>query len=229
MTSNDPTNPFDFEALRKMLEQLGLGGQEMNFEQLLGQIQKMQQSGAGQMFGMTNADRDPDAAWRTTLTAAKQLVAAAGADPELRAEEQAAIVDAERLAQSWLTPHTTFAETGRPPRAVTKAGWLDLTSDGWRAVIEPIIEGLADALQRNTAADAGEELAPMQAMLAPMMRTSASLIYRDRLKRELAKVAGDTLTGTEIVFNLQGSSDVVILPAERGAASLAIWTPATAT
>ena len=209
MSSN---NPFDFEQLRRMLEQLGFGdAEDLNLEELVAQVNKLQAPGSPFMFGMTNADRDPDAAWRTTLTAAKQLAAESGGDPSLREEEISAVRDAERLAQSWLTPVTEFAETGRAARAMTRGEWLDATSDGWRAVIEPIIDGLADALQRGGAVE-DEAMQGMQQMLAPMMKSSASLIYRDRLKRELANVAGDILTGTELGFNLLGSSDVVLLP-----------------
>ena len=112
--SNPSFGPFDFEQLRKMLEQLGLGDVDnLNLEDLMGHVQRMQASGGGFMFGMTPADTDPDAAWRTTLTAAKHLAAESGGDPVLRQEEQNAIVDAERLAQSWLTPVTSFSETGR--------------------------------------------------------------------------------------------------------------------
>ncbi|MDO5676388.1 MAG: zinc-dependent metalloprotease [Propionibacteriaceae bacterium] len=212
--SNPSFGPFDFEQLRKMLEQLGLGDVEnLNLEDLMAKVQQMQASGGGHLFGMTPADRDPDAAWRTTLTAAKHLAAESGGDPTLRPEELSAIVDAERLAQSWLSPVTNFAETGRPARAVTKGAWLDHTGDGWRAVIEPIINGLADALQRGSVAEQDDQLQPLTQMMGPMMKQSASLIYRDRLKRELAKVAGDILTGTEIGFNLLGSSDVLMIPA----------------
>lgn len=212
MSSPNPFGPFDFEQLRRMLEQMGLGDPEnIDLEQLMAQVQRLQQSGGGMMFGLTNADRDPDAAWRTTITAAKQLAAQSGADPALTADERAAVVDVERVAQSWLSQHTTFAETGRPARAVTRTAWLDETGDGWRAVIEPIIDGLAEALKRGTTE--GGEPDPMTQMLAPMMKTSASLIYRDRLKRELAQVACDILTGTEIGFNLLGSHDVVLIPA----------------
>lgn len=214
MPNPDPFGSFDFEQLRKMLQQMGLGdADQLNLEELLAQVARMQQSGQGLMFGMTNADRDPEAAWRTTLTAAKQLASEAGADPELRPEERAAVIDAERLAQAWLSPQTTFPETGRPARAITRSAWLDETGDGWRAVIEPIIDGLAEALKRGTVDDAGGELEPMGKLLAPMMKQSASLIYRDRLKRELARVAGDILTGTEIGFNLLSSPAVVIIPA----------------
>lgn len=212
--SNPSFGPFDFEQLRKMLEQLGLGDVEnLNLEDLMAQVQKMQASSGGFMFGMTPADRDPDAAWRTTLTAARHLAAESGGDPELHREELTAIVDAERLAQSWLSPATAFPETGRPARAITRGAWLQETGDGWRAVIEPIIDGLADALQRGSVPEQDDELKPLTQMMAPMMKQSASLIYRDRLKRELAKVAGDILTGTEIGFNLLGSSDVVMIPA----------------
>ncbi|MBK7821351.1 MAG: zinc-dependent metalloprotease [Tessaracoccus sp.] len=213
MSSNNPFGGFDFEQLRKMLEQLGFGDAEnLNLEDLVTQVSKMQ---GGAMFGMTNADRDPDAAWRTTLTAAKQLAAESGADPALTPEERAAVIDAERLAQSWLSAATAFPESGRPARAVTRGAWLDETGDGWRRTIEPIIEGLADALERGTAAEQDDrpELQSMTQMFAPMLRQSASMIYRDRLKRELAQVAGDILTGTELGVNLLNSSDVVLLPA----------------
>lgn len=219
MSSN---NPFDFEQLRKMLEQLGLGdATDLNLEEIIEQVSRLQSSGAGMMFGMTNADRDPDAAWLTTLTAARQLATESGGDPELREDEQGTVRDAERLAQSWLTPVTTFPETGRPGRAMTRTQWLDATSDGWRAIVEPIIDGLADALQRGTAGESDDDgLQSMTRMLAPMMKSSASLIYRDRLKRELAAVASDTLTGTEIGFNLLGSPEVVLLPTNVAAFTL---------
>lgn len=225
MSSNNPFGPFDFEQLRRMLEQLGLGdADQLNLEDLMAQVSKLSQGGL--MFGMTNADKDPEAAWRTTLTAAKAIVGEGG-DPSLRPEELTAVVDAERLAQSWLTPAMTFPETGRPARAITRAAWLDETSEGWRSTIEPIIEGLADALERGTALEQGDEMAPMAQMMAPMLRTSASLIYRDRLKRELAAVAGDILTGTELGFNLLDASDVLLVPSNVAQFTRDLDTPET--
>ena len=49
-------------------------------------------------------------------------------------------------------------------------------------------------------------------MLAPMMRTSASLIYRDRLGKVLAAVAASTLTGSEVGIALTKESVVTLLP-----------------
>ena len=61
MSNPDPFGSFDFEQLRKMLRQMGLGdADQLNLEELLAQVARIQQSGGGAMFGMTNADRDPD-------------------------------------------------------------------------------------------------------------------------------------------------------------------------
>lgn len=209
-TSGTPGG-FDFEEIRKLLEQLGLSTGDMDFNQLIEQVSRMQGAG-GSPFMMTNADKDPDAAWRTTITAAQQLTQEKGPDPHLEHGERALLVDSERLAQSWLSQHTTFPETGLPPVGVRREEWLNRTSGGWRRLVEPIIDGLADALQRGAAAEGEAELGALSAMLGPMMRSSASLIYRDRLKKVLAEVAGSALTGTEVGINLMDDSPVVVIP-----------------
>ncbi len=213
MASDDTSSSsggFDFEEIRKLLEQMGLGTGDMDFNQLLEQVARMQASGSPG-FAMTNADKDPDAAWRTTMTAAQQLTQGKGPDRHMEPSERALLVDSERLAQSWLSGHTAFPETGLPPAGIQREEWLQRTSKGWRALVEPIIDGLADALQRGASAEAMPELGALSAMLGPMMRSSASLMYRDRLKKVLAEVAGTTLTGTEVGINLMDDTPVLIL------------------
>lgn len=210
---------FNFDEIRKMLQQMGLMGAdgELDFEAVMQRMQQMQSQG-GAMFGLTPADQDPDAAWRTTLTAAKHATQAAGPDPSVTAEERNAVIDAARLAQSWLDDVTTLSDGGAPPQVLTRAQWLDRTGDGWRAIVEPIIEGLGDALERTSSAggDAPEGF-DLGAMMGPLMKQSASMMYRDRLKRELSKVARDTLTGAEIGVNLAADTAVTVLPANVAA------------
>lgn len=182
-SENTPPGPFDFEQLRKMLEQMGFTvGGDLNLPDLMAQFGQMTNQGMG-AFGLTNADRDPDAAWRTTITAAKQLAAEQAPDPALTAQERSVLVDAERLAQSWLEDYTTMPPTYRVARAATRTEWLDESGDSWRAIVEPIIDGLGNALERE-AGPGLDPQDPLGAMLAPLMRQSASLMYRDRLKRE---------------------------------------------
>lgn len=203
---------FDFEQLRKMLEQMGLdpSAMGMNLEDLMGQVAKMQQQG-GFGFGMTPADQDPEAAWRTTITAAKNLVKDKAGDASLQPDERGAVIDAERLVQSWLDTHTVFPGPSLPAQPMLREEWLDVTSQGWRGIVEPIIEGLGDALERGTDMETEGEFGGFAAMLAPMMRTSASMMYRDRLKRVLADVAADILTGTELGINLLPHHQVRLL------------------
>ena len=203
---------FDFEQLRRMLEQLGLQADDLNLADLMRQVQHLQAAGG---LGFTPADQDPDAAWRTTITRAVNTAKEQGPDPELTAQEKLAIADAERLAQAWLDPVTSFRSAGLPPLAQRRGEWLLATSQGWRKLVEPIIEGLAEALQRG-ASDAGPEddqLQGLSQMLAPMMRTAASLMYRERLSKVLAAVAGSTLTGSEIGIRLASGSQATVLPA----------------
>ena len=203
---------FDFEQLKRMMEQLGLNADELNLDELMKQMQRLQTSG-GIRFGFTPADQDPEAAWRTTITAARHLASELGPDPSLSPGERLAIVDAERLAQSWLDPVTQFTSSGTPLVTQRREEWIEATSEGWRRLVEPIIDGLADALQRGTAVPENPQFADFSSMLAPMMRTSASLIYRDRLSKVLASVAGSTLTGSEVGISLTRGTAVTVLPA----------------
>lgn len=211
---------FNFEEIRKMMEQMGILGADgdINFDAIMQQMQQMQSQGGAMMFGFSGAEQNPDAAWLTTITAAKHATQEAGPDPMLQPSEQTVIVDAERLAQSWLDEFTTFDSPGTPARSITRVQWLDDTSAGWRSIVEPIVEGLAEALQRSSFEGAQElEGFDLGAMMGPLLRQSASAMYRERLKRVLARVAHDTLTGTEIGFNLAANNDVVVVPSNVAA------------
>lgn len=201
---------FDFEQLRKMLEQMGIDPEAMgmNLEQIMAQAQQMHAQG-GLLFGATPADKDPDAAWRTTITATGALVRQQHPDVPVEPMERSAIIDAERIVQSWLDEHTEFAGPEQPAEAMRRTEWLEATSQGWRGIVEPIIDGLADALAHPTD---DQELAGLTAMFAPMMRTSAAMLYRDTLKHVLASVAAHTLTGTEIGIQLLAGHRVRVLP-----------------
>ncbi len=206
---------FDFEEIRRMLQQMGIMGDDGAID--LDAVMRRMQSMAGQggvVFGMPGAEQNPDAAWLTTITAAKHATTEAGPDPEILPEQRAAVVDGERIAQSWLDEFTAYAAPGVPARCITRTQWLEATSSGWRSIVEPIVTGLGDALQHASSEGAGAMPGmDLAAMMGPLMRQSASAMYRERLKRVLAAVARDTLTGTEVGVNLFAGDEVVIVPA----------------
>lgn len=201
---------FDFEQLRRLLEQLGIQpGAGFDPEAMMRQFAA---GGAPMQFGMTNADRDPEAAWRTTLTAAKQLADETGPDVAATPQDRLAVIDSERLVQTWLDAQTEFPQIGLPPETLRRSEWLEETSAGWRAMVEPIIQGLGEALERSASPADVPELGALTSMLAPMMRPWASIIYRDRLRKVLAETACSTLSGTEIGINLMSRPRVAVLP-----------------
>ena len=59
MSSNNPFGPFDFEQLKKMLEQLGLGdASQLNREDLLAQVSRMGQAARAGVLVRHDIDRE---------------------------------------------------------------------------------------------------------------------------------------------------------------------------
>lgn len=205
--------PDFIEQLNKLLSQLGfnLEGNQMDLAGLMQQMQRM--GGAGPFgFGFSPADTDPDAAWRTTITAAIHQLPQLGGDPRPTPEQARQYADAARLASSWLDDHTSFPALGGEAETWTRERWLTETAPGWRRLVEPIIDGLAEALGNSVDADV-PELAAMQQAMAPMLRTSASAMYRERLKTTLAKLASTVTSASELGLPMVERPVVAMLPA----------------
>lgn len=96
--------------------------------------------------------------------------------------------------------------------ALRREDWTGSTSARWRRLVEPIVDGLAGALQRGITIPEDPQFTDLSSMFAPMMRTSASLIYYDWLDKVLTSVAGSTLIGSEVRTSLVRDSVVTVLP-----------------
>lgn len=210
-----PRNPGDpefLEQLRKMLGQLGLNLSGDDLEAMFKQFgANFPQGTMPAGFGFSGADQDPEAAWRTTITAALHQLPSLGLDPAPVPEQRREVADAGRMVDSWLEPHTAFASLGVEAQAWSREQWLNATGPAWRTIVEPIIDGSAAALGEGMNSE-DEELAGLQQMFAPMLRTSANMMYREHLKRELAKLAATVLTGSELGVPLLPKPTPVLLP-----------------
>lgn len=204
--------PDFLEQLNKLLNQLGLNveGGQMD---LAGLMSRMQAMGASSPFGFgfTPAQTDPDAAWRTTITAAIHQLPSLGGDPRPTAEQVRQFADASRLASSWLDQVTTFPAVVGEAESWTREQWLSETGPAWRRLVEPIIDGLASALGSSVDADS-PELAAMQQAMAPMLRTSASAMYHEQLKSTLAKLASTVTSASELGLPMVERPVVAMLP-----------------
>lgn len=207
-SSPNPSEGEFLEQIRRLLAQLGIDPSASQVSGLFGNPGAA--FGAMPMFG--GAQADPDAAWRTTITAAAHQLPSYGADPKPTPEQSRAVADAGRLAESWLDAHTRFTGIGTEAQAWTRRAWIEATGARWRRLAEPIIEGSADALGAGLAPEE-PEFAGLQQMFGPMLRMSASMMYRDQLQRSLAQLASAILTATEPGFQLLPRPQIVLLPA----------------
>lgn len=205
-----PGDPQFFEQLRRMLEQFGFPTDQANLDAAFAMAQQRFRA-TGSMSPFSGADVDPDAAWRTTLTAAKHLLPEFGSDPAPTADQLRQIADAGRLADSWVEPNTAFPSLGLEALGWTKEKWIEESGATWRRLVEPIITGSANALGEEMTTD-DDDLVGLGQLFAPVLRTSASVMYRDQLKRTLARIASTVLTSCEPGVQLLSKPQVALLP-----------------
>ena len=148
------------------MEQLGINSEDLDLDELMKQVQRLQGSG-GISFGFTPADRDPEAAWRTTIAAARRIASELGPDPELSSGGAPGHSGCRAPGPVVAGPGNPVqllraAAGGTAPRGVDR-GHLS----GVAASRRTDHRGLADALQRGTAQPEDPQFAGLSSMLAP--------------------------------------------------------------
>ena len=134
--NDDNRGPDD--PMARWFAQFGGEGGSFDVQQMFEQLRSALGSmGAHQMGGID---------WAQTTRAARQAVAAAGADPEPTPTQERAIADAHRLAAAWLDEFVSFDQVDTPPAAWSRAHWIDRTTSSWKSVAEPIVNRIAEAL-----------------------------------------------------------------------------------
>lgn len=92
--------------------------------------------------------------------------------------------------------------------------------DSWRAIVEPIVTAIADAMSKAMGGQAmadAPELAQLSGMLGPILRGAAGQMYAAQLSEAIGKVAADVLTGAELGVQLLSKPRVVVLPTNANA------------
>lgn len=199
------------DPLSELLRQLGftVPPQGLDLSSLMGQFQQaIQQAGA-------NADSASGIDWANTRRAARQVVASLGPDPTPGQSDRRELADADRLAESWLDPATSFPALTRPAQAWSRAEWVEDTMDSWRAIVDPIVRSIADAMASAFGGEAiaeMPELAQFSGVFAPMLRQAAGQMYSAQLAQAIGQIAAEVVSGAELGLQLLSAPRVVLLP-----------------
>lgn len=209
---NEPGKDPLAEFLRRM--GLNMPSQGFDLSAMMNQLQQAMSQAAAHTDSATGID------WTATKQATHRVVESFGPDPSPSPAQRAALADADRLAESWLDPVTSFAAADAPAEPWSRGHWVDDTMDAWRTIVEPIVAAIAEAMAKAVGGQAmadAPELAAFSGMLGPILRAAAGQMYAAQLSQAIGKVACDVLTGAELGVQLLSAPRVVTLPTNTNA------------
>ncbi|MCL1841451.1 MAG: zinc-dependent metalloprotease, partial [Propionibacteriaceae bacterium] len=205
----------DEDPLAALFRRLGLSGPDgtVDLPSMMAQVQRM-------MAQMGPAATDPNSGvdWAQTRSLARQYVASLGSDPSQNQNDQRRVADALRLAQNWLDPATSLPATTLEPHAWSRAEWVEHSMDNWRAIAEPIVTRIANAMsdllsQGGPAADAeASPLDSLQNLFTPMAKQAAGAMYSQHLAQAIGALATQVLSGNDSGLPLVDPPVLAMLP-----------------
>ena len=99
----------------------------------------------GRMLRNRGSENNDSVDWETANKASRQTLNKDG-NPEITPEQRSAVESANELAEIWLNDATSFPSLGLPLVASTRSEWLDKTFNVWKLIVEPVAEGLSNAM-----------------------------------------------------------------------------------
>jgi putative hydrolase len=202
--------------LVSMMREMGLGEIDPQVLSVVaGQVQAM--FAGGPKSGVDEA---------AATDVARKVVASAG-DPSVGPRDTADVAEAVHIAGLWLDEATDLPATDLHGAAWSRSEWVVATMPVWRELVEPVAEGVSDAVGASMSRQLGqlgeaqlpEGLVPpgvnpaeMLSQVGPMMRTMNSAMFSMQLGQAVGTLAGDVLTGNEVAVPLVAAPKVVLLP-----------------
>lgn len=222
MPDRDDENPLE-EFLRQFGIQPGPDG-TYDINALMGPLQQAMNQFGRQMDAMGGGDGSQGLNWTFVKDVARKVTAASGPDPSPSSADAAAVRDTAGLADLWLDQHTSFERTNTAPAAWSRAEWVEATMGTWEELVGSVSASLTEAisgvLQRPE-----PEMAPMAAMMEPMMRQAAAGMLAAQVGQGIGQLATAVLSATDLGFPLTPKPVVALLPANVAAFAAGLDVP----
>ncbi|GAB3230657.1 zinc-dependent metalloprotease [Mycolicibacterium hippocampi] len=181
------------------------GGNEFDMSQL-GQIF----SKLGEMFsGAGTAAPGAPGSGPVNYDLARQLASnSIGFVAPVPDQTRTAIVDAVRLAETWLDGATALPAGTTQSVAWTPTDWIDNTLDTWKRLCDPVAEQISTVW----ASALPEEAKAMAGPLLSMMSQMGGMAFGSQLGQALGKLSREVLTSTDIGLPLGPKGVAALMP-----------------
>jgi len=181
----------------------------------------------GQMFsGAGSAMATGGSGGPVNYDLARQLASSSiGFTAPVPATTASAIVDAVRLAETWLDGATTLPAGTSKTLAWTPNDWVDNTLDTWKRLCDPV----AQQISAVWASALPEEAKSMAGPLLSMISQMGGMAFGSQLGQALGKLSREVLTSTEIGLPLGPKGVAALMPQAIEEFSAGLEEPRSAT
>jgi putative hydrolase len=122
--------------------------------------------------------------------------------------EQAAVIDAMRLADLWLDQVTDFPSGVERVVAWSRVDWLEQTLPAWGALIDPLAERVVTAMTSALPQEAAGMLGPLSGLMGQM----GGMMFGAQVGQALGRLADEVVTSTDVGLPLAPSGVSALVP-----------------
>ena len=205
----DRDNPDrdDAERARRESDPFGFGGGFGGGDMAdLGQIFTR----LGQMFSGAGGAMAGGGGGPVNYDLARQLASQSiGFTAPVQESTVTAIVDAGRLAETWLDGATALPAGATKTVAWTPRDWIDNTLDTWKRLCDPVAQQISTVWASALPDEAKSMAGPLLSMISQM----GGMAFGSQLGQALGRLSREVLTSTEIGLPLGPKGTAALMPA----------------
>jgi len=192
----------------------------------------------GRMLRQPTGGSNASVNWESARDTSRQTLSNLG-DPGVTRDQSARVIAASELAQSWLDEATNMPATSAEVTATTRTHWLESTFHSWRAIVEPVADGVANAMAGSMPSQADiknleipEELLAglpdeaaaqmrdmlaspeLSAMLAPLLNMAKSMgatLFGNQFGQALGEIASEVLCMSDVGIPLTDDAESALV------------------
>lgn len=162
-----------------------------------------------QAMSMFSGSSDGPVNWELARNTARQVCA--GSDPSISDEQDDAVADAIRLAQTWLDAHTDIPPSSALPSAWSRAQWVENTMAVWQELVTPVADSMTKAIGEVMKKQAPPEMQGLLGSAEGMMKQLGGAVFGMQLGHAVGTLASEVLGSGDVGLPL-ADTRVALLP-----------------